>query len=111
MFRFKQVWNRSFRHVTHGLDIVTVGIAHEGAVIMGVIMRANAGCAIIAPAGRHRRLVESVDRGAVLGLDATCSGLSIAPSPLIQKSGLPSAPKPAEAACPVCCGVTSITMP
>ena len=44
MFRIGQVWNRSFRRVTHRLDIVAVGIEHEGAVIIGVIVRANAGC-------------------------------------------------------------------
>jgi len=43
---------------------------------------------------------------------ATCTGFSSLPSPPIQKSGLPSAPKPAAGWPPGCCScVTSITRP
>src|SRR6266700_2879751 len=59
----------SRRRVAHGLDIVAVAIEHEGAVVTGVIMRADAGRAVVATARRESFLVESVDRGAVLGQD------------------------------------------
>src|SRR5258708_23587431 len=59
----------SCRRVTDSLDVVTVGIEHERAVIVGMIMRADAGRAIVAPACRDGGLVERVDRGAVLRED------------------------------------------
>jgi hypothetical protein len=44
----------SFRRVAHRLNVVAVGIEHEGAVIIRMIMRAKAGRAIII-AGRGQR--------------------------------------------------------
>src|SRR5208283_1549918 len=42
----------------HGLDVVTVGIVDEGRIIVRTIVRPQARRAIIASAGRDRRLVE-----------------------------------------------------
>jgi hypothetical protein len=51
--------------MTDRLDTVTIGIQHEGAVIVGVIVRPQAGRAVVAPAARKRGRVKGVDRGAV----------------------------------------------
>src|ERR1700746_449475 len=53
-----------------GLDIVAVGVADEGAVIVLVIMRPQARRAVVAPTRRDRRLVEGIDGGAVLGMES-----------------------------------------
>jgi hypothetical protein len=42
--------------VADRLDIVAVGIEHEGAVIVRMIMRADAGRAVVAAAGSDRGL-------------------------------------------------------
>jgi len=57
----------SLRRVAHRFDVVAIGIEHEGAVLTGMIVGADAGRAIIASARGHRRLVEGVDRGAIPG--------------------------------------------
>jgi hypothetical protein len=57
----------SLRRVADRFDVVAIGIEHEGAVIIGMIMRTNARCAVVAPARSEGRLVESINRGAVLG--------------------------------------------
>ena len=57
---------RLCRRVADGFDVVAVGIEHERAVIVRMVMRANSGCAVVASAGRHGCLVEGVHRGAVL---------------------------------------------
>src|SRR5215468_11770212 len=55
--------------MTDGFNVVAVGVKHEGAVVVGVIMRAQARRAIVASAGRERRLVERINRCAIVGLD------------------------------------------
>lgn len=44
-----------------GFDVVAVGIEDERTVIVGVIVRPNAGRAIVTAAGGERRPMESVD--------------------------------------------------
>lgn len=70
MFRACRAAIRLFRRVADGPDVVPVGIEHEGAVIVRMvvrtIMRADAGRPVVAATGRHRRLVAGIDRGAVL---------------------------------------------
>src|SRR5690606_10965800 len=51
------------------LDIVAVRIEHEGTVVIGVIMRAKAGRAIVGAAGRQRGGIEGVDLGVAGGSD------------------------------------------
>jgi hypothetical protein len=92
--------------VAHRLDIVPVRIEHEGAVVVGVIVRPQAGRAVVLGAGRKRRLVERVDARAVI---AMCMALFSPPSPPIQKSGLPPAPKPQALASCSCCGTSMIS--
>ena len=46
------------------LDVVAVGIEHESAVVIRVIMRANAGRTVIAAARGYRGLMECIDDGA-----------------------------------------------
>src|SRR5438477_2375765 len=62
-------WNRSLRRVAHRLDVMAIGVEHKSAVVIGVIVGADAGRAIVAPAGCDPRLVECIDRGAVLCQD------------------------------------------
>src|SRR6266852_1379682 len=67
--RVRNGGNRSPGRVAYGFDVVAVGIEHEGAVIIRVVMGADAGRPVIASARGHRRLVESVNGGAVLRND------------------------------------------
>src|SRR4029453_6954962 len=55
--------------VADGFDVVAVGIEHECAVIVRVVVRANTGSAVVAAAGRHGCLIKSVHRGTVLRHD------------------------------------------
>src|SRR5437764_4025512 len=52
--------------VTDGFDIVAIGIEHEGAIIIRMIMRPEARRTMIAPARFHCRRVEGVDLRASL---------------------------------------------
>src|SRR5688500_4942782 len=49
------------RTVADGLDVVTVRVEHEGAVVAGMIVRANARTVIVAAAGGDRRGIERLD--------------------------------------------------
>src|SRR6516164_8517569 len=44
--------SRACRRMTNRLDAMTVGIQHEGAVIVGVILRSKSGRAVVAPSRR-----------------------------------------------------------
>src|SRR5712675_629438 len=57
----------SRRHMADGLDIVTVQVEHEGAIVARVVVRPQTRCAIVLAAGCERGAIESIDRGAVLG--------------------------------------------
>src|SRR6266542_3162462 len=52
--------------VVHDLDVVAVGIEHEGSVVAGVVERALAGRPVVAVAGTRQLAVERVD-GLVVG--------------------------------------------
>src|SRR5215510_12858128 len=56
---------RAGRRVTDRLDAMAVRVQHEGAVVIGVIVRPKPGLAVVAPPMRKRHRVKSVDRGAV----------------------------------------------
>jgi len=56
---------RCFGRVTDRLDAMAVGIEHEGAVIVGVILRPEPRRAVVAPAGGERRRMERAHRRAV----------------------------------------------
>ena len=49
------------------LDIVAVGVQHEGAIVIGVILRPETRRAIVATARRHGGLMKGVDLGPVAG--------------------------------------------
>jgi hypothetical protein len=51
--------------MTDCLDAMTVGVQHERAIVIGVIVRPKPGRAVVAPPMRKRRRVKGVDRGAV----------------------------------------------
>ena len=53
--------------MAHGLDIVAVGVEHEGAVIVGVIMGAQARRPVVLGAGGESGAIEGVDRLSGLG--------------------------------------------
>src|SRR5262245_49568976 len=46
---------------------MTLGVEDEGAVVVGVVFRPEAGLAVVLAAGLERGLVEGIDRPAVLG--------------------------------------------
>src|SRR5882724_1777767 len=62
--------------VTDGFDIVAVGIEHEGAVIIGMIMRPEPRRAVVAAARRHRRRVEGIDQCTGIGGEGDMSPLA-----------------------------------
>ena len=67
--------SRAGRRMTNRLDAMTVGIQHEGAVIVDVILRPKSGRAVVAPSRRERRRVKSVNRGAIGSPEADmCTG-------------------------------------
>ena len=49
---------RLFRQMRHGLDVVSVGVDDEAAVIVGVIMRPEPRRSVVLAAGCNRRIVE-----------------------------------------------------
>jgi hypothetical protein len=53
--------------VADRLDIVSVGIVDEGGVVIGMIVRADAGRAVVATAGGKRGAMKRIHRSAVLG--------------------------------------------
>src|SRR5690606_18010268 len=53
--------------VADGLDVVAVGVAHEGAVVAGVVLGPLAGLVEHLGAGGHRGVEERPHRGAVRG--------------------------------------------
>ncbi len=55
------------------LRFVAVRVEHEGAVVVLVVDRPQAGLAVVAGAGRDRRGVERVDGGPVGAANATCA--------------------------------------
>src|SRR5690348_900633 len=61
---------RSFRYVAHRLDPMSVGIDDEGGVVMGVVLRAEARLAVVAPPSGERRPMERVDSGPARRLEA-----------------------------------------
>jgi hypothetical protein len=46
--------------VTHGFDVVAVGVEHEGAVVAGVVVRARTGRAIVPTARLESSTIEGV---------------------------------------------------
>src|SRR5262245_598005 len=50
--------------VTHGLDVVTVRIEHEGAVVVGVVVGPQTWGAVVPAARCYGGLVKGVHRGA-----------------------------------------------
>src|SRR3546814_13130490 len=52
-----------------GLDAVAIGIADEGGIIAGCILRADAGAAVILAAMVQRQGMESLDGGAAVGAE------------------------------------------
>jgi 16S rRNA (guanine966-N2)-methyltransferase len=86
--------------VAHGFDVVAVGVAHEGAVVAGVVLRPEAGLVQDLGTGRHRGVEERPDRGPV----GRCEGDVRFPEALAGRArsdpelGLPARPEPDERA-------------
>ena len=55
--------------MANGLDVVTVGVPHERAVIMRMVVRANTWGTVVDAAGGERRRMKRIDGRAVLGED------------------------------------------
>src|SRR3954453_9701979 len=56
----------SGRIVTDGFDVVTVRIQHEGAIVVGVIMRSWTRRSVVTATGRQGRLIEGI-HGSTIG--------------------------------------------
>ena len=84
--------------MANGLDIVAVGVEHEGGVIIRVVSRAQARRAIVLAAGGDCGGVEGIDRLAGCSGERDMDVLVAEPdaSP-IQKNGFQLAPKPTAA--------------
>ena len=61
-----------------GLDLVAVGVADVGTVVIRMVVRPEAGRAFVGPAVRERRGVKRVDRGARVDLER---GVDAVPRP------------------------------
>src|SRR5690606_7229762 len=57
----------SLRLMTDGFDIVAVRIENKGTVVVRVVVGPQARCAIVLAARGHRRLVEGIDLGTLVG--------------------------------------------
>src|SRR6201999_4100037 len=55
----------SRRSVTDRFDVVAVRVKHKGPVVVGMIMRPNAGRSVVPAPGRDRFLMEAVDGCAI----------------------------------------------
>ncbi len=53
--------------MAYGFDVVSVGVKKERAKIIEVVVRANAGCAVVPAAGAQTRAPERVNLRAFLG--------------------------------------------
>jgi hypothetical protein len=53
-------------HMADGLNIVAIGVEHEGAVVVGMIVRPKSRYPVVFAAGCHRRFVECGDLGSVV---------------------------------------------
>src|SRR5947209_1812398 len=58
--------SRLFGRVAHRFEVVAVGVMHERRVVVLVVVRTHARCAVVLAAGRSRCRVEGVDACAVL---------------------------------------------
>src|SRR5687767_14744524 len=59
----------SRRRMADRLDVMAVGIEHEGRVIIRMVVRPQPRRAVVPAAGRQRRAMERVYGGAILGHD------------------------------------------
>ena len=74
------------RVVADALDVVAVGVEDVGGVVVRVVLRAEPGRAVVAPARGDRRLVEPVDGLAIVALEGdvrAADGLA-APDPEVE---------------------------
>src|SRR4051812_26058673 len=51
----------SGRLMTDRLDVVSIGVEYESAIVVRVVVRAYAGLAVVAPAGGNRSRIERID--------------------------------------------------
>ncbi len=51
--------------MTNYFNVMVIGIEHEGAVVVGVIMRSRPGCAVVAPSGRKCARVKGIHQRAL----------------------------------------------
>src|ERR1022692_902083 len=65
---------RLFRRVADGLDVVSIGVQHKGAIVVGMVLRAKSRGSVVLPARRHRRPIKSVDLRARLGAKRDVDG-------------------------------------
>ena len=54
--------------MAHGLDVVAIGVEHERAIVVGVVVRTHARRAVVAAARGDRRAIERIDVRPRLGM-------------------------------------------
>ena len=64
---------RTLRPLTDGLDVVSVRVVDESAVVVLVIVGSNTRRSVVVPAGRECGFIERVDGGAVVALEGDVS--------------------------------------
>ena len=99
---------RSFFVMAYPLDIVPIGVEHEGAVVSWMIMRAQTRRAVVAAACGDGGPIEGIDFGAAAGVKGNMHAGTCEPPALIQKSGLGGTPNPVATIAPVSGAATSI---
>src|ERR1041385_623745 len=82
---------RSRRLVADDADLVAVGVAHIGAVVVGMIVLSDAGRTFILAAGLKCRSVSGIDRRAIVGIQADSDAVAHARRLLVQR---PDDPEP-----------------
>src|SRR4051812_36329706 len=84
------------RLVADGLDVVSVGVEHEGAVIV-LVIPAKAGRAVVGSAGGEASRMKCVDGRTILGSERKMGARTVRLSLMEPEDGPPFGPEPDDA--------------
>ena len=97
--------------VADRLDVVAVGIEHEGAVVVGVVVGPEARCAVVAAADGERGGMKPVDDGPVVGGERDVDALALRPAAAHPEERLAVRAEAGGGSLPVCSADTSMMSP
>jgi len=80
--------------MANGLDVVAVRTDDERAVVVCVVVRAQAGWAVVLATGGESLAVESINLPRVSAVNARCKALGLDSARESQSDGFPFFPKP-----------------